>query len=120
MNKPQDPEAAETVQTRNVPAVDLPRLVRNSPREWWIAHSCGAWFVGVGDEIGHIGIKTQSMGCSYTHRMALWDGPAEKVKELIRLNIEQLGPPLKPRSRGASTSIANADAQATPASAPRS
>jgi len=28
MNKPQDPEAAETVQTTNVPAVDLPRLVR--------------------------------------------------------------------------------------------
>ncbi len=28
MNKPQDPEAAETVQTANVPAVDLPRLVR--------------------------------------------------------------------------------------------
>jgi hypothetical protein len=30
MNKPQDPEAAETVQTTNVPAVDLPRLVRPS------------------------------------------------------------------------------------------
>jgi hypothetical protein len=28
MNKPQDPKAAETVQTTNVPAVDLPRLVR--------------------------------------------------------------------------------------------
>jgi hypothetical protein len=28
MNKPQDPEAAETVQTTSVPAVDLPRLVR--------------------------------------------------------------------------------------------
>ena len=28
MNKSQDPEAAETVQTTNVPAVDLPRLVR--------------------------------------------------------------------------------------------
>jgi hypothetical protein len=27
MNEPQDPEAAETVQTTNVPAVDLPRLV---------------------------------------------------------------------------------------------
>jgi len=30
MNKPQDPEAAETVQTTSVPAVDLPRLVRPS------------------------------------------------------------------------------------------
>jgi hypothetical protein len=28
MNKLQDPEAAETVQTTNVPAVDLPRIVR--------------------------------------------------------------------------------------------
>ena len=28
MDKPQDPEAAETVQTTSVPAVDLPRLVR--------------------------------------------------------------------------------------------
>jgi len=28
MNKPQDPEAAETVQTTSDPAVDLPRLVR--------------------------------------------------------------------------------------------
>ncbi len=28
MDNPQDPEAAETVQTTNVPAVDLPRLVR--------------------------------------------------------------------------------------------
>ena len=28
MNTPQDPEAAETVQTTNVPAVDLPRFVR--------------------------------------------------------------------------------------------
>jgi hypothetical protein len=28
MDKKQDPEAAETVQTTNVPAVDLPRLVR--------------------------------------------------------------------------------------------
>ena len=27
MNKPQDPEAAETVQTTSVPAVDLPQLV---------------------------------------------------------------------------------------------
>lgn len=27
MNKPQDPEAAETAQTTSVPAVDLPRLV---------------------------------------------------------------------------------------------
>ncbi len=31
MNKPQDPEAAETVQTTKVPAVDLPRLVRGAP-----------------------------------------------------------------------------------------
>lgn len=30
MNKPKDPEAAETTQTANVPAVDLPRLVRQS------------------------------------------------------------------------------------------
>jgi hypothetical protein len=28
MDKPQDPEAAETVQTTSVPAVDLPGLVR--------------------------------------------------------------------------------------------
>jgi hypothetical protein len=28
MDKSQDPEAAETVQTTSVPAVDLPRLVR--------------------------------------------------------------------------------------------
>jgi hypothetical protein len=35
MDKPQDPAAAETAQTTNVPAVDLPRLVRPSitPRE---------------------------------------------------------------------------------------
>ena len=30
MNEPQSPEAAETDQTTNVPAVDLPRLVRKS------------------------------------------------------------------------------------------
>lgn len=30
MNKPQDPEAADTAQTTSVPAVDLPRLVRLS------------------------------------------------------------------------------------------
>jgi hypothetical protein len=28
MDKPQDPEAAETAQTTNIPAVDLPQLVR--------------------------------------------------------------------------------------------
>lgn len=27
MDKPQDPEAADTVQTKNVPAVDMPRFV---------------------------------------------------------------------------------------------
>jgi len=31
MNEPQDPEAADTVQTTSVPAVDLPRLVRHLP-----------------------------------------------------------------------------------------
>lgn len=31
MNEPQNPEAAETVQTTSVPAVDLPRLVRLLP-----------------------------------------------------------------------------------------
>jgi hypothetical protein len=31
MDKPQDSEAAETVQTTSVPAVDLPRLVRPLP-----------------------------------------------------------------------------------------
>jgi hypothetical protein len=30
MDKPQDPEAAATVQATSVPAVDLPRLVRQS------------------------------------------------------------------------------------------
>jgi hypothetical protein len=30
MDNQQDPEVAETVQTTNVPAVDLPRLVRQS------------------------------------------------------------------------------------------
>lgn len=29
MNKTQDPEAAETAQTTSIPAVDLPRLVRD-------------------------------------------------------------------------------------------
>ena len=33
MDKPQNPEAAETDQTTNVPAVDLPRLVRLSDAE---------------------------------------------------------------------------------------
>ena len=31
MNKPQEPEAAETVQTASVPAGDLPRLIRPLP-----------------------------------------------------------------------------------------
>lgn len=40
MDKPQDPEAAETVQTANVPAVDLPRLVLCSFDLAWIG-KCG-------------------------------------------------------------------------------
>ena len=83
------------------------RLVRPSPRKWWITHSCGAWIVGAGKEIGKIGVKTQSMGKSWNPRKDLWTGPPEKVKELIALNIEQLGPPLKPRSKGCSTYQAN-------------
>jgi hypothetical protein len=35
MDKPQDPEAAETVQTTSVPAIDLPRLVRHLP-DWQV------------------------------------------------------------------------------------
>lgn len=37
MDKPQDPEAAETVQTTSAPAVDLPRLVLPLPDSigWW-------------------------------------------------------------------------------------
>lgn len=37
MKKPQEPEAAETAQTINIPAVDMPRLVRlakDCPREY--------------------------------------------------------------------------------------
>jgi hypothetical protein len=34
MNKPQDPVAAEPVQTTSVPAVDLPRLVRLGCCPW--------------------------------------------------------------------------------------
>ena len=51
MDKPQDPEAEETVQTTNVPAVDLPRLVRLSEVtddildavENEVGMGCGAW-----------------------------------------------------------------------------
>jgi hypothetical protein len=48
MNKPQDPEAADTAQTTNVPAVDLPRLVSDS-----ITLECS--------ECGHITTTTESV-----------------------------------------------------------
>ena len=74
MNKPQDPEAAETVQTTNVPAVDLPRLVLllpcpfcgteaeitdesqpNRPKSWFFAWcknrpECNAWLAASSPE----------------------------------------------------------------------
>lgn len=45
MNKKQNPEAAETVQTTSVPAVDLPRLVRleDVPAENWDFNDWGKW-----------------------------------------------------------------------------
>ena len=68
MNKAQDPEAAETVQTTSVPAVDLPRLVRQGalfqdaqkmravrphekmPKTWWcegVTEEVGLWAYSV-------------------------------------------------------------------------
>lgn len=47
MNKPQDPEAAETVQTTSVPAVDLPRLVRPS---WFKGEAANDWHEDAGHE----------------------------------------------------------------------
>ena len=43
MNKPHAPEAAETVQTKEIPAVDLPRLVRQSQ---FRCASCAEQYIG--------------------------------------------------------------------------
>ena len=48
MDKPQDPEAAETVQTKEIQAVDLPRLVR-----LYECRSCGRRFEITGAWKGH-------------------------------------------------------------------
>lgn len=104
MNSPSD----------DAPAVSSTGLFADSPREWWIQHTSGMWLVGVGDEIGPVGIKTQNMGKSLSPRKPLWSGPAETVKKLIEANIEKLGPPIKPKSSGGSAYSANATAQTPP------
>jgi hypothetical protein len=58
MDKPQDPEAEETVQTKEVPAVDLPRLVRllavAQPvmEAWAKSHELDEWHCRCEDMIG--------------------------------------------------------------------
>jgi hypothetical protein len=58
MDKPQDPEAAETVETTSVPAVDLPRLVRllavAQPvmEAWAKSHELDEWHCRCEDMIG--------------------------------------------------------------------
>jgi hypothetical protein len=49
MDKPQDPEAAENAQTTNVPAVDLPRLVRPL---WFKGDAACDWHEDAGHENG--------------------------------------------------------------------
>lgn len=50
MNKPYEPEAAETVQTTSVPAVDLPRLVRPS---WMTGDRANDWTEDFAHENGN-------------------------------------------------------------------
>ena len=50
MDKPQNPEAAETDQTTNVPAVDLPRLVRLSDAEKYADPSGPRRMIGCSQE----------------------------------------------------------------------
>jgi hypothetical protein len=61
MDKPQDPEAAETVQTTSAPAVDLPRLVRLSRYQKMPNDGCGEW-IGAPNNGGDVGDMLDIVG----------------------------------------------------------
>ena len=58
MNKPQDPEAAEPVQTTNVPAVDLPRIVRLSVGDIVTVPIKNRWGIGCAATIEAVHAET--------------------------------------------------------------
>jgi hypothetical protein len=64
MSKNQDPEAAETVQTTNVQAVDLPRLVR---------------------------LPSVERGCAGKMRMSLSESPHRKAQKLAKKHGKDFG-----------------------------
>jgi hypothetical protein len=61
MSKNQDPEAAETVPTTSVPAVDLPRLVRLSRYQKMPDDGCGEW-IGAPNNGGDVGDMLDIVG----------------------------------------------------------
>lgn len=62
MNKPQDPEAADTAQTTSGPAVELPRLVRPS---WFKGDSSCDWHEDAGHENGSYYCKCLSCDADF-------------------------------------------------------
>lgn len=89
MSKPQDPEAAETVQTTKVPAVDLPRLVRP------LCDNCGspATYRGLHWEAGAVYVCEacrRSHGVEHKFMRPIW-----KETDHSERNLEMVGPNAK-------------------------
>ena len=100
MNEPKDPEAAETVQTTNAPAVDLPRFVRGWADLAEVPESethyleinvkrCNGWIREKGNEdalchylsthtfygLNHKGSTAILRKCGFNVTVANWDAP---------------------------------------------
>jgi hypothetical protein len=79
MNKPQDPEAAETVQTTSKPAVDLSRLVRLVVAET----------VSRAEQACRYALKHQDFSDTPTNYRNGWEVGAEVCKGAIADHVER-------------------------------
>lgn len=68
-------------------------MEQQANNDFWISHSCGAWMMGHGSEIGSTVLKTSAMGISECVRRPLHTGPRDIVERLVAANSAQLGPP---------------------------